>query len=114
MKNNQVNLIGRLGKDPVTKFVGEENSKLSEISLATTSKWKTKSGEQKEKLQWHSLVAWDKLAEISEKYLRKGMMIAVTGELDYDSYPNREGHYVNTTKIKLSEIMILSNAPDKS
>lgn len=111
---NQVNLIGHIGKDPIIKIVGEDNSKVSEFTLATRTKWKARNGEKKEKLQWHSLVAWDRLAEISAEYLKSGMMIAITGELDYDSYQNRKGHYVNTTKIHLSEIKILSNNPDKS
>ena len=111
---NHVDLIGRAGKDPEIKTVGENGTKVAEFSLATNNYWKDANGERQEKTQWHSLIAWRGIADICEKYVKKGSLISVTGSIEYDSYENREGHRVNITKINVSEILLLENSSGRS
>ncbi len=73
---NHVDLIGRAGKDPEIKTVGEHGTKIAEFSLATNTNWKDANGERQEKTQWHSLIAWRGIADICEKYVKKGSLIS--------------------------------------
>jgi len=68
---NKVNLIGRVGKDPEVKTVSGDK-KVATVTLATGEKYKDKAGNPVESTEWHNLVIWDKLAEITEKYVKKG------------------------------------------
>lgn len=110
---NHVDLIGRVGKDPEIKRVGENGTKVAEFSLATNTNWRDSNGEKRERTVWHALRAWRRTAEICEKYVKKGSLLSVTGSLEYDSYENREGHRVNVTKINVSEIILLEGSSDR-
>lgn len=81
---NKVIFIGRMGADPEVKLAG--STKVARLRVATTEKWKTQDGEEKEKTDWHTIVAWRKLAEIAEKYIRKGTQVYVEGSLHYSEY----------------------------
>lgn len=107
MKNlrNSVRLIGRLGEDPkVTKF---ENSKQKVMfSLATDESYKTKEGKQVEDTQWHNIEVWNGLSTVAEKYLKKGMEIAIEGRLVHESY-EKDGEKRYFTKVVLNDILML-------
>ncbi len=78
---NKVVLLGRLGKDPVVKTVGS-GIKVANFSLATSEKWTDKAtGEKKETTEWHNCQAWRGLADVIEKYVKKGDLIYVEGKL---------------------------------
>jgi len=100
---NKVTLIGRLGKDPETRHF--EKSQVSSFSLATSKKVK---GE--ESTQWHNISVWGKLSEITEKYLSKGSLVAVSGEIEYRSY-EKDGQKIWVTEIKGWEIEMLGGNP---
>lgn len=102
---NRVSLIGRTGKEvETTQF--EKGMKAS-VSLATTDHYTNAQGEKVEETQWHQLVAFGKLAEIMEKYVKKGQEIAVEGKIVYRNY-EREGQKVYVTEIRVEEILFLA------
>lgn len=88
---NQVTLIGNVGKDPEVRTVGD--TKVATFSLATsTGGYKKSDGtEVPEKTQWHSIVLWRGLAELAEKYIKKGDKITVLGSISYREYEKKEG-----------------------
>ncbi|MDP2423630.1 MAG: single-stranded DNA-binding protein [Bacteroidales bacterium] len=103
---NRVQLIGRLGQNPEVKEF-EKGRKLVRFSLATNEEYANNAGEKVKQTTWHNLVAWGKLAEICEKYLKKGNEVAVEGKLIYRNWDDKEGakHYM--TEIHLNEMLML-------
>jgi len=81
---NQITLIGNLGADPELKTVGDTT--LAKLRLATSERFKDRSGELVEKTQWHSVVFWGKAAEIIGQYCSKGSKLFVMGSVEYQSY----------------------------
>ena len=90
---NKVILIGHVGKDPETKSI--VSTTVTKLSLATTETWK-KDGEKKEETQWHNLEAWGKLAEIIDRFVKKGDKIYVEGKIKYREH---EGKYYTTINV---------------
>lgn len=102
---NSVQLIGRLGKKPEIKTF-ESGKKMATFSLATNEVYKNNKGEKVEETQWHSIVVWGKKVEVVEKYLDKGMEIAVEGKLTNRDYEvNGEKKY--TTEITMNDLLML-------
>ena len=90
---NQVTLIGRVGINPEVKEVNGE--KVCKFTLATSTKWKDKqSNEPIERTEWHVVVMWRKLAELAEKYVKKGSVLSIVGEIRYSSWEkDGQKHY---------------------
>ena len=90
---NKVILVGKLGKDPEVRHL-EGGASVASFSLATSEVYKDKSGNRKEQTEWHNIVVWRGLADIAEKYLRKGMTIYLEGKIRTRSY-DKDGikHY---------------------
>jgi single-strand DNA-binding protein len=103
---NEVKLIGRVGKDPEIKRLDNEKC-VVKFSVATTEKYTDKSGEKKELTEWHNCSAWGKLAEIIEKYVKKGKLIYVSGKIQYQEYENKEGSKVKSTNILVNDMKML-------
>ncbi len=103
---NSVQLIGRLGNDPEINNYGENKTK-ARFSLATSDYYTDKNGQRVEDTQWHNVVAWGPVAQIAEKYLKKGHETAILGKLTHSDYTDKEGqkHYV--TEVVASEILLL-------
>ena len=99
---NKVILLGRLGGDPEIR-VSQEGKKIAKFSLATSDSWKDKNtNEKKEKTEWHRIVIFSPgLAEITEKYLRKGSLIYIEGQIQYGKYTDQAGIEKYTTDIVL-------------
>jgi single-strand DNA-binding protein len=93
---NKCILFGNVGKDPEVKKIGE--NKVAKFSLATNKSY-TKAGEKITETAWHNIVLWGKLAELAEKYVKKGNSIIIEGEIAYRSYENKEGITVYITEI---------------
>jgi len=108
LKNN-VQLIGRLGNDPIIKTF-ESGKKMASFSLATNESYHNSEGEKIEETQWHHVIAWGKKTENIEKYLSKGNEVTVNGKLVYRSY-EKEGERRYSTEIVLSEMLMHSKAP---
>lgn len=104
---NQVQLIGNLGKKPEIKSFGEDK-KLATFSIATSDYYYDNKGEKKEQTQWHNVVVFGKQAETVEKYLDKGMQVAVSGKITYRQYEDKDGIKRNVTEIIASDFLILA------
>lgn len=104
---NKVILVGNLGKDPEVRHL-EGGSVVANFSLATTDSYKDKNGNRQEQTEWHTIVVWRGLAEVAEKYLKKGMTIYVEGKLRTRSWDDKEGHKRYATEIVADTFTILS------
>jgi single-strand DNA-binding protein len=104
---NKVILVGNLGKDPEVRHL-EGGAVVANFPLATTESYKDKSGQRNEQTEWHNIVVWRGLAEIAEKYLKKGMTIYMEGKLRTRSWDDKEGHKRYTTEIVGDTFTILS------
>ena len=108
---NKVILIGNLGKDPEIRRL-ENGAVIATFSLATSEVFTDKStGEKKEITDWHDSVLWRGLAEIAEKYIRKGAKIYVEGKLKKRSWQDKEGNTRYATEVVGDDLTILSR-PD--
>ena len=110
---NKVTLIGNLGNDPEVRTTAG-GGKVATFSLATSRQWNSQTGEKQEKTEWHRCVAWNGrqgsgmgLADIVEKYCRKGERVYVEGSIEYGQYKDKEGQTRYTTDIKVRELMLL-------
>jgi single-strand DNA-binding protein len=105
---NKVQLIGNLGNDPEIITL-ESGKKLAKFSLATNESYKDASGEKIDKVEWHNLIAWNKTADIVEKYVTKGKEIAIEGKLTSRSYETKEGEKRYVTEVLVNELLMLGN-----
>ncbi len=85
---NRVQLIGRLGRDPESKFT-PTGKKVTHFSLAVSNHWKDKNGETKESTEWVNIEAWGRLGEVCQEYLKKGSLIYLEGRLKTDKYEDK-------------------------
>jgi single-strand DNA-binding protein len=113
MSVNKVILIGRLGKDPETRYMTSGEA-VTNATLATSENWKDKSGEKQEKTEWHNLVFYRRLAEIAGEYLKKGSQIYVEGKLQTRKWQDKEGKDRYTTEIVVNEMTMLGGKPSGS
>lgn len=104
---NKVILVGNLGKDPEIRHL-EGGAAVANFTLATSESYKDKSGARQEQTEWHNVVVWRGLAEIAEKYLKKGMTIYIEGKLRTRSWDDKEGHKRYSTEIVGDTFTILS------
>ncbi len=104
---NKVILVGNLGKDPEVRHL-EGGAVVANFSLATSEVYKDKSGNKNEQTEWHNIVVWRGLAEVAEKYLKKGMTIYIEGKLRTRSWDDKEGHKRYITEIVGDTFTILS------
>ena len=104
---NKVQLIGNLGNDPEIITL-ENGKKLAKFSLATNEYYKDADGQKQTKTEWHNLIAWNKTAEIIEKYVSKGKEIAIEGKLTNRSWDDKEGNKRYITEVIVNEVVIFS------
>ena len=107
---NKVILIGNVGKVPEIRTTAA-GKKVAKFSLATSEKHKSQGGETIISTSWHNIVIWDKLAEIAEKYVKKGMMLYIDGKINYGKYDDREGNTHYYTEIIANNLQMLSKKP---
>ena len=104
-------LIGNVGQDPEVRTVGT-GGRVAQFSLATGRNWTDQSGTKQEKTEWHRCVVWNNsrgsgLADVVEKYVRKGEKIYVEGEIEYRQWQDKDGQTRYTTEIRVRELMLL-------
>jgi len=100
-------LIGNVGKEPTITIL-ESGKKTARLFLATNERYKNDKGEKRTATNWHTIVAWGRVADIIEKYVRKGDEIGVTGKLKSRSYTDaKEGEQRYVTEVVSDEIMLL-------
>ena len=109
---NKLILIGNAGRDPETKTF-PSGDKVTNVYIATTETWKDKSsGEKKESTEWHRLVFNGKLAEIAEKYIKKGSSIYIEGSVKTRKWTDKDGAEKQMTEVAVRELKLLSGRPD--
>lgn len=104
---NKVMLIGNLGKDPEMRFT-PSNMAVTTFSVAVSRTWRTPEGENKEETEWFRVVAWQKLAETCNEYLRKGMRVYIEGRLQTRKWTDQQGQERYTTEVVANEMVMLS------
>ena len=100
---NKVILVGNLGRDPETRYMPDGGA-ITNISIATTSTWKDKSGEKQEATEWHRISFFGKLAEIAGEYLKKGSQVYVEGKLRTRKWQDKDGVDKYTTEV-IADVM---------
>lgn len=112
---NKASLIGNLGADPEVRSTSN-GSRVATFSLATSRQWTTQGGEKQEKTEWHRCVVWNTrtstLADIVERYLKKGDRVYVEGRIEYRTWQDREGQTRYTTEINVRDLVMLSGRGD--
>jgi single-strand DNA-binding protein len=108
---NRVQLIGRLGKDPETRFT-PTGKQVTHFSLAVSNRWKS-SGEVKETTEWVNIEAWGRLGEVCRDYLHKGSLVYLEGRLKTDKYEDKGGETKYYTKVIALSIQFLDKKPEE-
>jgi single-strand DNA-binding protein len=104
---NKVMLIGNLGKDPEMKYT-PSGMPVTTFSVAVSRSWRTPEGENREETEWFRVVAWQKLAETCNEYLRKGMRVYIEGRLQTRKWTDQQGQERYTTEVVANEMVMLS------
>lgn len=103
---NKVILIGNLGADPETRYLPSGDA-VANIRIATSEKWKDKSGEQQEHTEWHRIAFFGKLAEIAGEYLKKGSPVYIEGRIRTRKWQDKEGQDKYSTEIVADRMQML-------
>lgn len=107
---NKVILIGNLGKDPEVRYL-DNGVAVANITLATTENYKNKEGERVSQTEWHDIVLWRGLAEIAEKYLKKGSSVYIEGKIRSRKWEDKEGNNRYRTEILANNMTMLGSRP---
>ncbi|WP_181307868.1 single-stranded DNA-binding protein [Rufibacter sp. XAAS-G3-1] len=110
---NKVILIGNLGKDPEVRHL-EGGVAVARFPLATSETFKDKNGERQERTEWHNIVVWRGLAEIAEKYVKKGQSVYIEGRIRTNSYQDKDGVQRYSTEIVADNMTMLGSRPEGS
>ena len=106
---NKVFIIGNLGSDPEIKYT-KAGDPVANLSIATSESWKDKnSGDLQEKVEWHRVVMFSRLAEIAEQYLKNGSKVFVEGKLQTRKWQDQEGKDRYTTEVVAKEMTMLDS-----
>jgi single-strand DNA-binding protein len=105
---NRVILIGRLGQNPETKTI-EGGKKVTHFTLATDDSYKNAEGQRVNEATWHNITAWNGLADIADRFLKKGRQVAVEGRIVYRTYEDKKGVMKNSTEIVLDDLILLGS-----
>lgn len=105
---NLVILIGNLGDDPAVRYT-QSGAPVASFRVATTERWKGQDGQMQEQVEWHSIVAWKRLAEICGEYLHKGSKVYIEGKLQTRSWEDNNGVKKYTTEIVAREMQMLDS-----
>jgi single-strand DNA-binding protein len=103
---NEVQVIGHLGKDPEIRYT-QDGKPVASFSIGANESWKGKDGQKQERTEWVNCTAFDKLAEIVEKYLKKGAAVYVSGKLRTEKYKAKDGSDRYSTKVVIDDLIML-------
>jgi single-strand DNA-binding protein len=113
MSVNKVILVGNVGKDPETRYL-EGGTVVTRFSLATSEVYRNRDGEKITNTEWHNIVLWRGLAEVAEKYVKKGSQLYIEGRIRNRSYTDKEGNTRYTTDIIGDNMQMLGKRSDES
>ena len=111
MSVNKVILVGNVGKDPETRDL-EGGTAVCSFSLATSETYRNRDGEKITNTEWHNIVLWRGLAEVAEKYVRKGSQLFIEGRIRTRSWDDKDGNKRYTTEIVGDNMQMLGRRPD--
>jgi len=106
MSVNKVILVGRLGRDPETRYTGGGQA-VANFSVATDETYKDRNGERQKRTEWHKIVVWGKQAEIAQQYLKKGSLIFVEGRIQSREWQDKEGQKRTSFEIVANNFRML-------
>lgn len=106
MSVNRVILVGRLGRDPETRYTSGGQA-VCNFTMATDESFKDKSGERQKRTEWHRIVVWRKLAEICQQYLKKGSLVFIEGRIQSRQWDDRDGNKRTTVEIVADTMRML-------
>src|SRR5699024_10774181 len=106
---NKAMIIGNLGADPEVRYT-QSNTAVANLSIATSNRYKDKSGEWKETTEWHRVVAWDRTAEVCQEYLQKGSKVYIEGSIQTNKWEDKDGQTRYTTEIRARRMIMLDRA----
>jgi single-strand DNA-binding protein len=111
MSVNKVILVGRLGRDPETRYTGGGQA-VANFSVATDESYKDKNGERQKRTEWHKIVVWGKQAEIAQQYLKKGSLIFIEGRIQSREWQDKEGQKRTSFEIVANNFRMLGGRSD--
>jgi single-strand DNA-binding protein len=108
MSVNKVILVGRLGRDPETRYTSGGQA-VANFTMATDESYKDRAGERQKRTEWHRVVLWGKLAEIGQQYLKKGMLVYIEGRIQTRQWEDkRDGQKRTSTEIVANTMKMLT------
>ena len=112
MSLNKVMLIGNVGRDPEVRYLegnnpGAQGRKVATFTLATSERFRDRSGDTRENTEWHNIVAWGQPADVCERFVRKGTQLYIEGRLRTRKYTDRNGQEKYTTEINVDTLQLL-------
>lgn len=105
---NKAMIIGRLGQDPEVRYT-QSNTAVATLNIATNERFKDRNGEFQERTEWHRVVAWGRLAEICQEYLKKGSQVYIEGPIQTREWEDKDGQKRYTTEIKALTLTMLDS-----
>ncbi|MGD0908985.1 MAG: single-stranded DNA-binding protein [Candidatus Acidiferrales bacterium] len=111
MSVNKVILVGRLGRDPETRYTGAGQA-VCNFSIATDETFKDRSGERQKRTEWHKIVVWAKQAEIAQQYLKKGSLIYLEGRIQSREWTDKENQKRTSFEIVATNFRMLGSRSD--
>ncbi|MGB7846260.1 MAG: single-stranded DNA-binding protein [Candidatus Acidiferrum sp.] len=111
MSVNKVILVGRLGRDPETRFTSGGQA-VANFSVATDETYKDRSGERQKRTEWHKIVVWGKQAEIAQQYLKKGSLVFIEGRIQSREWQDKEGQKRTSFEIVATNFRMLGGRGD--
>jgi single-strand DNA-binding protein len=111
MSVNKVILVGNVGKDPETRYL-DESTAITKFPMATSETYKNRQGERVSTTEWHNIVLWRGLAQVAEKYVKKGTQIYIEGRIKTRSYDDADGNKKYITEIVGDQMQLLGRRPD--
>lgn len=112
MSVNKAILVGRIGRDPETRFTGGGTA-VANFSVATEESFKDRSGNKQKKTEWHRIITWGKLAEIVQQYVTKGMLVYIEGSIGTREWKDKEGNKRTSTEITARNLRMLGGGTRK-
>ena len=106
MSVNRVILVGRLGRDPETRYTGSGQA-VANFSVATDVSYKDRNGERQKRTEWHKIVVWGKQAEIAQQYLKKGSLVFIEGRIQSREWQDKEGQKRTSFEIVANNFRML-------
>ena len=109
---NKVILIGNLGKDPEVRYL-DNGVAVANLSLATSENYKNKDGEKVSQTEWHDIVLWRGLAEVAEKYLKKGSSVYIEGKLRTNKWVDKDENTRYKTEVLADKLTMLGRSQNQ-